>query len=61
HTMLFPESTSQIPNLPHPKPLYLYSALYNDHQKLRRMAKGSIKEYLKKNSRYEGAATPPYR
>jgi hypothetical protein len=36
---LFPESPSQIPNLPHTKPLYLYSALYNEHQKLRRMAK----------------------
>lgn len=41
---LFPESPSQIPNLPHPKPLYLYSALYNKHQKLRQPAKGSIKE-----------------
>lgn len=36
---LFPESPSQIPNLPHTKPLYLYSALYNEHQKLRRTAK----------------------
>jgi hypothetical protein len=41
---LFPESSSQIPNLPHTKPLYLYSALYNRHQKLRQTAKGSIKE-----------------
>ncbi|MGU3489389.1 hypothetical protein [Enterobacter bugandensis] len=61
HITLFPESPSQIPNLPHTKPLYLYSALYNGHQKLRRTAKGSIKENLTKNSRYEGAATPPYR
>jgi len=61
HRTLFPESSSQIPNLPHPKPLYLYSALYNEHQKLRRTAKGSIKENLTRNSRYEGAATPPYR
>jgi hypothetical protein len=36
---LFPESSSQIPNFPHTKPLYLYSALYNGHQKLRRTAK----------------------
>jgi hypothetical protein len=36
---LFPESPSQIPNLPHTKPLCLYSALYNEHQKLRRTAK----------------------
>ncbi len=41
---LFPESPSQIPNFPHIKPLYLYSALYNGHQKLRQTAKGSIKE-----------------
>ncbi|MDU3304437.1 MAG: hypothetical protein E7E83_23900, partial [Enterobacter ludwigii] len=33
HTTLFPESPSQIPNLPHTKPLYLYSAWYNTHQK----------------------------
>lgn len=61
HANLFPESPSQIPNLTHAKPLYLYSARYNKHQKLRRTAKGSIEEYLTKNSRYEGAATPPYR
>jgi len=36
---LISESPSQIPNLPHTKPLYLYSALYNEHQKLRRTAK----------------------
>jgi hypothetical protein len=36
---LFPESPSQIPNFPQPKPLYLYSARYNEHQKLRRTAK----------------------
>jgi len=45
HPTLFPESPSQIPNLPNTKPLYLYSALYNEHQKLRQPAKGSIKEY----------------
>ncbi|WP_368526140.1 hypothetical protein, partial [Enterobacter asburiae] len=39
HRALFPESPSQIPNFPHLKPLYLYSALYNEHQKLRRTAK----------------------
>ncbi|UWA09210.1 hypothetical protein M5S64_18295 [Enterobacter hormaechei] len=39
HPTLFPESPSQIPNLPHTKLLYLYSALYNEHQTLRRMAK----------------------
>jgi hypothetical protein len=47
HTTLFPESPSQIPNLPNAKPLYLYSALYNEHQELRQTAKGIIKEYLK--------------
>ncbi|RTY03056.1 hypothetical protein EKS39_06030, partial [Enterobacter roggenkampii] len=35
----FPESSSQNSNLPPPKPLCLYSALYNEHQKLRRTAK----------------------
>ncbi|OOV75967.1 hypothetical protein B1742_06350 [Enterobacter kobei] len=39
HTNLFPEPSSQNPNLPHTKPLYLYSVLYNEHQKLRRTAK----------------------
>jgi len=39
HPTLFPESSSQIPNFPNPKPLYLYSALYNEHQKSRRTAK----------------------
>ncbi|OUK57877.1 hypothetical protein BZY50_21625 [Enterobacter hormaechei] len=39
HRTLFPESPSQILNLPHTKPLYLYSALYNGHQRLRRTAK----------------------
>ncbi|ADF60266.1 hypothetical protein ECL_00702 [Enterobacter cloacae subsp. cloacae ATCC 13047] len=39
HPTLFPESPSQIPNLLHTKLLYLYSALYNEHQKLRRTAK----------------------
>jgi len=43
HKDLFPESPSQIPNFPHPKPLYLYSALYNEHQKLRRTAKEILK------------------
>ncbi|EPQ9442884.1 hypothetical protein ACUXR6_005345, partial [Enterobacter hormaechei] len=38
-TTLFPESPSQISNLSHDKLLYLYSALYNEHQKLRRTAK----------------------
>ncbi|ORC18368.1 hypothetical protein B1H42_16930 [Enterobacter cloacae subsp. cloacae] len=39
HRTLFTESPSQIPNLSHTKPLYLYSALYNEHQKLRQSAK----------------------
>ncbi|HDQ2830462.1 TPA: hypothetical protein P7Z58_005078, partial [Enterobacter cloacae] len=39
HTTLFPESPSQIPNFPYTKLLYLYSVLYNEHRKLRRMAK----------------------
>jgi len=43
------ESPSQIPNLPCTKPLYLYSTLYNEQQKLRLTAKGNIKENLKKN------------
>jgi len=45
HRTLFPESPSQISNLPHTKPLYLYSALYNEHQKLRRTAKGISKKF----------------
>jgi hypothetical protein len=47
---LFPESPSQIPNLPHTKPLYLYSALYNEHQKLRRTAK-EVSEKFKERIR----------
>jgi len=47
HRTLFSESPSQIPNLPHTKPLYLYSALYNDHQKLAEWQKEVSKNILR--------------
>lgn len=44
------ESHSHFLNLPHQKTLYLYSALYNTHQKLRRTAK-KVSEKFKERIR----------
>jgi hypothetical protein len=47
HQTLFPESLANSKFTP-PKPLYLYSALYNEHQKLRRTAKEVSKKFNEK-------------
>lgn len=44
HTILFPEAASHFPHLPYNKPLCLYSARYNGHQKLGQWQKEVLKE-----------------